>query len=214
MISLFSKTNELIMKIDNFIDLTVVASLHLKEGIKEYIKGSKDDLERRLQSIMEAESDADNLRKDIESQLYSQTLIPESRGDVLGVLESMDSIIDISKGTLFEFSIEKPDLPESIKEGIVDLIEAPIKAIEALAYAARAYFYDVHSVKDHINIVKFYEKESDIAAEKIKRNVYALDLHLSQKMQLKSFISHIDSLADNAEAIADRLAIASIKRIV
>lgn len=214
MITLFSKTNELIMKIDNFIDLTVVASLHLKEGIKEYINGSNEDLEQRLLNLMETENNADNLRKDIESRLYSQTLIPESRGDVLGVLESMDSIIDISKGTLFEFSIEKPNLPENIRQGLVDLIDAPIKAIEALAYAARAYFYDVHSVKDHINIVKFYEKESDIAADKIKRNVFNLDLGLSHKMQLKNFITHIDSLADNAEAIADRLSIASIKRIV
>ena len=214
MISLFGKTKELVMKIDTFIDLTTVASLHLKEGIREYMKGNLDDLERRLANVIETENHADNLRNEIESQLYSQTLIPESRGDVLGVLESMDSIIDTSKGTMFEFSIEKPEIPEEIKQDFIELSEPVVKAIEALAYSARSYFYDVHSVKDHLNIVKFYEKESDVVAEKIKRKVFDFDIDLSHKIQLKNFISQIDSLADNAEAIADRLAIASIKRIV
>ncbi|HOW83539.1 MAG TPA: DUF47 family protein, partial [Spirochaetota bacterium] len=78
----------------------------------------------------------------------------------------------------------------------------------------RAFFYDVYSVKDHIHIVKFYEKECDSASERIKRKIFASDMGLSQKMQLKNLISQIDSMADDAEIIADRLSIASIKRIV
>ncbi|HRZ26695.1 MAG TPA: DUF47 family protein [Spirochaetota bacterium] len=214
MISLFSTTKDLIMQIDNFIDLTVTASLHLQEGIREYMGGRFDDFEKRLGVVLDAENNADNLRKEIESRLYSQTLIPESRGDVLGVLESMDTIIDTSKGTLFEFSIEKPVIPEDLKTDFVSLTDPVIKSVEALAYGARAFFYDVYSVKDHIHIVKFYEKECDSASERIKRKIFASDMGLSQKMQLKNLISQIDSMADDAEIIADRLSIASIKRIV
>jgi uncharacterized protein len=214
MISLFSTTKDLIMQIDNFIDLTVSASLHLQEGIKEYMNGRFDDFEKRLRVVLDAENNADNLRKEIESRLYAQTLIPESRGDVLGVLESMDTIIDTSKGTLFEFAIEKPVIPEDLKSDFVNLTDPVIKAIEALAYSARAFFYDVYAVKDHIHIVKFYEKECDTASERTKRKVFSSDMGLSQKMQLKNLISQIDSMADNAELIADRLSIASIKRIV
>jgi predicted phosphate transport protein (TIGR00153 family) len=214
MISLFSKTKDLVMKIDNFIDLTVAASLHLREGIKEYMDGRFEDFEKRLSRVIETENNADNLRKEIESRLYSHTLIPESRGDVLGVLESMDTIIDTSKGTLFEFSIEKPVIPMELKADFINLSEPVIKSVEALAYSARAFFYDVYAVKDHVHIVKFYEKECDTSAERIKRKVFASELGLSQKMQLRNLISQIDSLADNAEMIADRLSIASIKRIV
>ena len=214
MISLFSTTKDLIMQIDNFIDLTVTASLHLQEGIREYMGGRFDDFEKRLGVVLDAENNADNLRKEIESRLYSQTLIPESRGDVLGVLESMDTIIDTSKGTLFEFSIEKPVIPEDLKTDFVSLTDPVIKSVEALAYGARAFFYDVYSVKDHIHIVKFYEKECDSASERIKRKIFASEMGLSQKMQLKNLISQIDSMADDAEIIADRLSIASIKRIV
>ncbi|HOO70254.1 MAG TPA: DUF47 family protein [Spirochaetota bacterium] len=214
MISLFSKTKDLVMKIDNFIDLTVASSFHLREGIREYMEGRFEDFERRLEKVLETENNADNLRKEIESRLYSHTLIPESRGDVLGVLESMDTIIDTSKGTMFEFSIEKPVIPEEVKPDFISLSEPVIKAVEALAYSARAFFYDVYAVKDHVHIVKFYEKECDTASERTKRKVFSLELGLSQKMQLKNLISQIDSMADNAEAIADRLSIASIKRIV
>jgi uncharacterized protein len=214
MISLFGKTKELVLKIDSFIDLTVNTALHLSEGIREYMNDRMEDFEKRAGNIIESENTADDIRKDVEAQLYSQTLIPESRGDVLGVLESMDVIVDTCKSTIFEFSIEKPDIPREIKNDIMDLTDLALKSVEALAFGARSFFYDVYSVKDHLQIVKFYEKECDILAEKIKRKVFSLDLELSHKMQIKGFIYRVDSLADAAEGIADRLGIATIKRIV
>lgn len=214
MVPIFSKTNDLIVKIDNFIDLTMQASLHFKEGLKLYLNNNNEDFEKRLLIIKNSENQADTFRKEIEAQLYTQTLIPESRGDVLGVLESMDCIINSAKSIMFEFSIEVPDIPNEIKNDFIELAEPVIKSVEALTFAARAFFYDINAVKDHLHIVKFYEKEADISAEKTKRKIFKMDLKLSSKIQLKNFIQNIDVLADNAENVANRLSIATIKRIV
>ena len=214
MTTLFKKTKGLVTKIDTFMDLTEESSLHFKEAIKLYLDNRLNEFEERLQTIRETESQGDTLKKDIESQLYGQTLIPESRGDVLGILESMDSVIDRTKSILLEFSIEKPDIPGELKEPFLELTEPVIKTVQSLVRSARAFFYDINSIKDHLHLVKFYEKEADKLAEKIKRKVFSLDIELSHKLHLRNFIMHIDILADKSEEVGDRLAIATIKRIV
>jgi predicted phosphate transport protein (TIGR00153 family) len=214
MISLFGKTNELINKIDSFIDLITEASLHFKAAIQYYIDNRVAEFNERYAIIVDYENKADALRIDVESQLYSQTLIPESRGDVLGILESMDTVIDWSKSTIQNFSIEKPVIPENLRQKFLELTESVVKAVEALSHSTRAYFYNINAVKDHLHIVKYYEKESDKNSEKIKREIFSMDIDLGQKIQLSYFIRHIDSMADMAEDIANRLSIATIKRIV
>ncbi|MCP4131430.1 MAG: DUF47 family protein [bacterium] len=212
--SLFNKTKDLVMKIDNFIDLTGQTSLHFKEGVKLYIEDNMEEFEERLEIINRTENKADSLREDIKGRLYVQTLIPEARGDVLGILENMDVVIDSIKATTLNFSIEQPDIPESIKPEFLRLVSPVVKSVEALASAARAYFYDIYAVKDHINKVEFYEREADRLAEKLKRDIFAMKIDLSRKIHLSSFARHIDNLADKAEEVADRVAIAAIKRTV
>ena len=58
----------------------------------------------------------------------------------------------------------------------------------------------------------FYEKEADKVAINLKRHIFQLAIDLSQKMHLHYFAVHVDSLADAAETVADRLAIYTIKR--
>lgn len=77
---LFRKTRELIHKIDQFIDLTAEASLHFRRALNFYLDDRRDEFKDRFNTIKEIESRADTVRRDIEGQLYVQTLIPESRG--------------------------------------------------------------------------------------------------------------------------------------
>ena len=93
-------------------------------------------------------------------------------------------------------------------------MEPVFKSIEALTFAARAFFYEVNAVKDHLNMVRFYEMESDNLSERLKRDVFARDIELGCKVQLKYFIIYIDSLSDDAENVSSRLSVATIKRII
>ena len=56
------------------------------------------------------------LRRDIERRIYSETLIPEIRGDVLGMLEKPDKIPGQIQGNAHSFNTEKPKVdPEPDK---------------------------------------------------------------------------------------------------
>ena len=214
MYSIFRATKDLVMKIDTYIDLVCESVLHFEEGLKLYLSGKDSEFNERLDIIKILEGRADDLRQEIEAQLYVQTLIPESRGDVLQILENMDDIIDFSKTIMFDFFVEKPEIPPQLHERIRKLAEVAVDSTQALVQSTRSYFYDVNSVKDHLHKVKFFENESDHLAEKSKREIFMLGIDLEKKLHLKNFIVSIDSISDVAEKISNRLSIAAMKRIV
>lgn len=214
-ISLFGRTRALETEIDEFLNHLSQSSLLFKIAIKVYLKeGCTDDFEHKLQDVNKMESAADRLRRAIETKLYAQTLIPDSRGDVLGLIENLDHILNLYEGSLWAFFIEKPDIPEDFHGDFEVLTDMAVQSSESLVLAARGFFRDPGSVGDHNHKVMFYEKEADKVSTKLKQAIFGSDLDLSHKMHLRNFVEHIDNIADWAEDVADRLAIYVIKRTI
>lgn len=209
---LFKSLREIEAEIENYLDMVVKASFLFKQGIKYYLEGYREDFEERLNSIDELEHNADILRRSIESKLYEKTLIPESRGDVLGLLEGTDRVLDRTAETLHQFSVESPFILPEIKPMFLELSEASMSALETIINGIRAYFRDIKNVRDFINKVQLYETESDKIFEKLIRTVFETDIHLSEKIHLRYFAYQIERIANEAEDVGDRLAIATIKR--
>ncbi len=212
---MFRTTKALESEIDEYLDDVSQGALVFVQGVKNYMNENKSSFETHLKTIDKLEGKADSLRRKIENELYLHSLIPEHRGDVLGLLESMDDVIDTAKGTLNQFDVERPYIPEQFKNRFVELAETTSKAAEAVVLATRAFFKEVKLVKDHLHKVYFYEQEADKLSDQIKRDAFALeDLDLCQKFHLRYFALHIDTLADMAESVADRLSIYTIKRTI
>jgi predicted phosphate transport protein (TIGR00153 family) len=211
---LFKKIKNLESQIDNYLDMVVKGGFLFKQGIKYFLEEQTEEFESRLVNIDTTESDADNLRRKIEKRLYTETLIPESRGDVLGLLEACDKVLNKTAETLHQFSVEIPFILPEVKNYYLELTDISVSALEEMVAAVRSYFTDINHVRDHINKVQLYESESDKIAEKIKRIVFKSDIRLSQKMHMRYFALHIESIADEAEDVCDRLSIAAVKRFI
>ena len=80
--------------------------------------------------------------------------------------------------------------------------------------AARAFFRNIEAVRDHNSKVLFYETEADKISTKLKIQIFSSDLPKVEKVHLRYFTERIDELANEAEDIADSLAIHIIKRSV
>ena len=210
---LLKSTKMLEAQIDEFLNAVSQGTIVFQKAIKDYLHNDREKLAGDLVTISQLENRADELRRTIENQLYSHSLIPEHRGDVLGLLESMDNVIDTAKHLLIQFSVESPDIQMVLVKDFLDLTEQSAQAAESIVMSARAFFREVGAVKDHLHKVYFYEKEADKIAENLKRRIFSLKIDLARKMHLASFVQHVDSIADRAEAVADRLSIYAIKRI-
>jgi predicted phosphate transport protein (TIGR00153 family) len=211
-VPLFKSSRMLEAQIDEFLDTIAEGSLVFLTGVKAYLEGEEADFESAIVKIGKLESNADKLSKEAESHLYRHSLIPEHRGDVLGLLENMDNIIDTSKASLNQFSVERPDIPAIYNTEFVKLAEASAAAAEAVVICARAFFRNADSVKDNLYKVHHFESEADAVSDTLKRAVFASDLELAHKVQLRYFAQNVEKVSDKAEEVADRLAIYTIKR--
>jgi len=211
-LAIFQKTRELEGQIDEFFDKVGDGALSFKLGISNYLDGEIEAFEDKLHQVNKIESEGDTLRREIERKLYAQALIPDARGDVLGLLENMDQILNKCEGPMWQFAIEKPEIPGKFVTDFNNLLDSTVMAVEQLVMAARAFFRDAESVSDHMHKVLFYEKESDKISTRLQMAIFADDMELARKAQLRNFVEHIDNIADAAEDVADRLAIYAIKR--
>jgi uncharacterized protein len=215
MTQLFTKHKQIEGEIDDFLDLIIESGLLFKKGVHFYLDGRSEEFEVRLTDLRRLEKDADTLRRSIETKLYLRTLIPEFRGDVLGLLEHSDAVLNKIADTLLLFSVEIPETLEDLNELHYDLAENAIAASENMVRAIRAYFRDLSAVRDNIKQVQFSREETNRIAEKYKRDLFQrTNLRLSHKIHLRYFAHNIESIADEAEDVCDRLAIAAIKRYI
>jgi len=211
---LFKATKELESNIEQFLNSVSEGAIVFEQGVKCYIEDDSENFSAYLKKIYDLEHNADSLRRSIESMLYTHTLIPEHRGDVLGLLENTDNVIDTMKETLDQFDIETPDIPATVEKDFLNLTSASIKAAETLVSAIRAFFVEARAVKDHLHKVLFFENEADRIGNNLKRKIFKMDIELSKKFHLRYFALHIQNVSDRAEEVADRLAIYTIKRTI
>lgn len=212
-ISLFSGTRELENKIDEMHDKIIESSLYFKEAFEIYIKEKRSQNYRRTsKKIKQIEAQADDLRREIESRLYAQNLIPDLRADVLQMIENIDKVINEFDEVAHKFYIEQPDIPVEYQDKFRLLINQVSECAENMAIASRAFFRDFATVRDYSKKVYFLEHESDKTWASLKQEVFDSDMELAHKLQLNSLIGEVADVADKAEDCIDAVLIFTIKR--
>lgn len=210
---LFRSSKVIERQIDEFLDTINEGVLVFRDAIKSYLANDLTEFEARIGQIDRLEAKADKLSQEVEAELYSHSLIPEHRGDVLGLLEHSDDIIDTVKTSIYQFSVERPEIPSELDTEFIKLADASYLAAEAAVIALRAFFRDVQTVSDHLFKVHHYEKEADIVSDQLKRHIFSMaELDLAQKIHLRYFALNVEKVSDMAEDVADRLAIYAIKQ--
>lgn len=213
--SLFPKrSKELESDVESYLDKVSVAGLVLLDGIKSYLEGKADQFEKNYLEISKIESDADQMRRDIKHRLYTYMLIPESRGDVLGLLETIDDIVDVCEKVLEQFSIENPQIPDFLKADFLTLAELSSKAVEEVVKGAQAFFRQIEMVSNYVNKVHYYEHKADDIEEQLKRKAFNSDeiKRFSYKVHMRYFAEKIALVSDVSESVCERLSVYAIKR--
>ena len=214
--TLFTRNKNLINDIDKYLNDIEKGALTFQQALFEYYSGEMDKFEARCMEINKLEHNCDEIRRDIKHNLYSNLLIPESRGDVLGLLETLDNVIDTAKKVVTHFSIENPIIFEFLKKDFIDLTEASVKTVLELINASRAFFREIKIVKDFLNKVYFWEHEADKIEEQLKRKIFNSNeiKKFSVKVHLRDFAEKISKFADEAQDVSERLSIYAIKRYI
>lgn len=188
-------------------DFKSAMDVYLTEGL-----GEKFDY--YVEHTHKMESRADDLRKKIEWEMYSKALLPESRGDILGFLETMDKIPNKAESILYQIQLQRLRWPEELTRSLRRIVDLTCEAIQLVYEAAKALISqegDIHQLADGIDDK---ESECDHAERDIIARIFAMDIDTAEKALLKELIIELGTLTDRAENVSDRLTLLSVKRRV
>jgi predicted phosphate transport protein (TIGR00153 family) len=213
MINIFKTSKSVSLSIDEFFDKIEMGTLNFKKGVQNYIDDNKIEFLQNLKAISNLESEADTIQRKIENDFYLHSLMPNYASDILNLIESVDDIIDMSKDVLSQFDVETPHMPDEIKKEYLELVGLAVKSVENVVSAARIFFISPDEVKDRIQKVLFYHRETDVLSNNIKRKIFQEfdSLKLSEKIHLRYFALHIEQISDTSKNIAHQLSSLVIK---
>lgn len=177
---------------------------HLTDGAGECMDG--------IDPTHALESKADDLRRDIEMLLYGQALLPESRGDILGMLETYDTVPNAAETVLAILETERIVVPELFKPDFRALLECNIQAYRLLRKTAEALFSNPKQTGYVQKEVDIKESESDRIERRLITSIFDSDLEKADKILLKDVVVAMGNISDRCENASDRIGIIAIKR--
>lgn len=206
------KRKDLEGDIDIYLDMVIRAGLLFCQGVKFYLNGREDEFCGRLNILVKLENKADAQLTRVEGGLYNDEEMREWRGDILGILENTDGVLNHMKITLMQFSVEIPSIPAELAAQYQELAEYATQSVEVMVAAIRAYFRKPLIVRKKISEGMALTKQTVHTGDLIKRRAFRSDIELDHKFHLRYFAHHIEEISLTAENVCDRLAIATIKR--
>jgi len=159
------------------------------------------------------------LRTKVELELYGKALLPEGRGDILGVLEAVDRLLTDAEWVLYELELQELVIPESLQPGYQRLVEIVRETCVVVAEGIRVLFVgsgDPDQVRTYTDKIDRLESESDHRERALMREVFrTAELSTGQKILLKSVVlllgrvtvAAIGTVTEQVAGAAERLVV-------
>ncbi|MFO7881919.1 MAG: TIGR00153 family protein [Kosmotogaceae bacterium] len=186
----------------------------LGQLLETYKKGDSDDLEKVNDIIHERESDADKVRRSMETEMYRGAFLPNFRGDFLGLVENFDRIANRAEGIADHIILTRIVIPDELIDDLIKQFGMSLKTYKSLRDGAEELFDDLEEAAELVLKTEKLEHDEDQFERDLIKKVFSMDLELAHKNQLRELILSIGDLADLSEDCSDRIEIVVLKRRV
>lgn len=192
-----------------------------KEGMAYFLE--KEMVDNKFleyeQLIHKYEGIADDIRDNLEMRMYEESLIPETRGDVLAFVENLDYLPNSLESVIKfidEVNLTFPKLDnkemEFFKRKLFDLVNTVLDAYELAVESGGCFFDDIRKVREYSVAIDRKESEADKIETDLKRYVFREDGFTDmQRMLFHRLITKISDTADLAESFHRRIILLSFK---
>ncbi|MEE8409397.1 MAG: DUF47 family protein [Myxococcota bacterium] len=210
---LWKKQESVEKKLERYFDDADICFERMTEAWAVYFdKGLGPEFEEAVNQTHAAESQADDIRREIELLLYGRALLPESRGDILGLLETYDGLPNIAETVVFVVFSQRMVLPEPYVSAFKDLIRVNTEAYALARKSVDALMTNPKATLATTKEVDQKESESDRIERQIICDIFDSDKDMGTKLLFKELVILIGEISDRAQKVADRIGLIAIKR--
>ena len=212
MFRLWRSEKRLEERLDAYLQQVLSSLERLKETFPACLDGTHAQQRSLINPVHELESAADDTRREIELELYAGKLLPQSRADLLALVEAMDSIPNTAENIVDFFAIQKLQVNAALHVDVDRLLLKGLEACATMSETVRLLFDDLDPIRELVAAVDKLESECDALERRLLRRVFDLDLDLASKLHLRDFVFTLGALADQAEKTADMVLGIAVKR--
>lgn len=202
----FDDIEKLFIKLSNLIETSLDSSF---EAVKEFRdNGSTELVDELYKKTHQAETEADEVGREIVDIILEGSLLPNTRGDLMNLIDNLDDIADHAERIMDSIVIIGVDV--SIFNGneldkMFDLIK---KQYKILKEAVSSLFKNMDLALGKAAKLEALESEIDDLENDIKRKLAAIDeLEMAEKIAYSNLISEIGYLADIIENVGEKIEI-------
>jgi len=187
-----------------------------KTALQRYCQNQdRGELQQNFLQVNKAESRADDIRREIEVMMYSKSVFPESRGDILGMLESLDKVPNQAEATVRMMLTHHIVIPETFHDKLLELMDISHRCVIVLLDAAAKLFTDFTTATVDVGKVDSLESQADHLEAELFDHVFRTpEIDDLSKILLRDLIKNISAISDRAENAGDRIRIIIAKRSV
>ena len=184
------------------------------EGMDLWLTGG-EATSSTLSRAHEAESQADDVRRELCLLLYGKALFPESRGDILGLVEAVDKVPNRAEAIIRRLKSEHicPPVP-ALADGFRKLVGRVHECTRVMFDAVTTLFEDYHAAVVLSDRVDHLESQVDVMEMELIERIFQSDLDRFDKVMYREVVKDVGGLADRAENASDRIRIIAVKRKV
>ena len=212
---LFRKQRQVQVLVERYLDHLRHTQQTFSQAISSCLDGdTRHDFMILADETHHFESKADDVREEIKTLMYSKVLLPESRGDIMGLLESIDQIPRFFEIILSIIRTQKLAIPDFITADIRELVNVSMEACELMIKQVDDLFQRSRRILELLEVIDEKESQCDIIERRIITTIFDSDIDPFLKIQLKELVVFLGEISDQADRVSKQINIISLKRRV
>ncbi len=181
------------------------------ESTFNILEAQESERESIVKDVRKYETEADSIRRDTETMMYSGAFLAHARGDMLGLIESVDKIANKAETVADVVYLQNLKIPNSLLDKYMEEYKYSLNAYKALEKSIETLFSDTEKTKEFVLEVEKWENTGDKVERSLIVDIFKLDLELAWKIQLRELALQIGDIADRSEDASDRIEIIILK---
>lgn len=210
---LFRKQRQVQILVERYLEHLRLVQQSFSQAINSCLDGdSRDDFMVLVDKAHRYESKADDVREEIKTLMYSKVLLPESRGDIMGLLESIDSIPHTLEIILNMIWTQKLAIPDLIASDIREMVSVSMETYDLMIKQVEDLFQRGRRIQELLDVIDEKESQCDVIERHIITILFDSDIDPFLKLQLKELVVLVGDITDQIDRVSKRINIISLKR--
>ena len=215
---MFGKHKRLFSQLDEYYEMADDCLKKFKGAIDYTLENGLDEhLDTLVEEISEKEQNCDDMRRVIEHEMFAQSLLPETREDLIEIIEMMDQIPNRCESVSFMIVDQHSSIIPDIRNDLKELVSVTVTTFTLVIEAVKDCLGRMEKTQKLIREIDDNENIGNAIERKMIRTIFKaeeLQTHPGGQLIQKEIIKSIGGILDLCKHLTEKITITAIKRHV